>query len=720
MVRRWGGACLALFLVVISGPFMVLAQSATPEATVTTAKGVVSDVTGIDLTGIVATPGDCAFISVAGEPLVTEDLGEVECGTVEVPENWANPGGRTLTISYAILKSLSETPEADPVVYLEGGPGGSALAGISMMADIFQVQRENRDIVLFDQRGTQFSSPLVCSAFTIDDALSSFASPEAEGEEPELVPEEPELTDLSPSSDTEGMMAAARAEVGDSTARCVRELLGKGVDLRQYNSIANANDTVALVNALGYETYNLYGISYGTRLALVLMRDHPEGIRSVVLDSTFPPEIRGFELYPKEAEEVVLQVFADCRIDPSCNAAYPNLKERFIALIDALQAQPIETADGRTVSALDVVEVMRNIAFATETAAYIPRMIAELEQGEIATYDVIVGGLLFQGEGVPVEVVDDAGATPEATPDGSAATPAGDNAQITDDADAAAAMPPIDLIPNAGADGQPLTPAELFIDDVQVRLGSLDPERQDMAIALLVTLDKMPHTVETLAGFVNGVFTGDDYARDRSALLAEIAALSPADIEEVFSITSQQLDFIDIVTFGSSNTVFNSVECNEEIPFESFQRTVDNAQNLEIPALAYGISEGIAQQFATCEQWPSGRAPDFENEPVVSDIPTLVLGGEYDFQTPLSWNKEAFVNLANAYFAQFPSTGHGVILPSTCAKDVAQQFIDTPFLAPDASCADELWPVWSLPGDPLPEPPPFVIDEGTPVATPAG
>ena len=711
-MRRWGALGLALLLAAVSSPFMVWAQSGTPEATGTTAKGVVSDVTGIDLTGISATSSDCGFLQVGGEPMVTEDLGEVECGTVAMPENWANPGDRTLTISYAVLKALSDHPEPDPVVYLEGGPGGSALGGIAMFAEVFAVQRQTRDIVLFDQRGTQFSSPLVCSAFTIDDAIESFTTPAAVEDEPESTPEQWPV-DLSPSTDTEGMMAAARVQVGDRTARCVRELLGKGIDLRQYNSIANANDTVALVNALGYETYNLYGISYGTRLALVLMRDHPEGIRSVVLDSTFPPEIHGFELYPKEAEEVVLQVFADCRIDPSCNAAYPNLKERFIALIEQLRQQPIETADGRLVTALDVIEVMRNIAFATESAAFIPRMIAELEVGDVAAYDLIVGGLQFETEGVPVDVEDG-----DAAAEAPEATPSEEVAQVTEDADAAAAMPPIDLIPDAGANGEPLTPAELFIDEVQIRLGNLDRERQEKAISLLTMLDKMPHTRETLVGFVNGVFAGDRLARDRAVLLAKIDELSPADVEAVFAITSQQLDIIDVMTFGNSNTAFNSVECNEEIPFESFQKTVDNARNLEIPALAYGIPEGIAQQFATCEQWPSGRAPEYENDPVVSDIPTLVLGGEYDFQTPLSWNKQAFVNLANAYFIEFPTTGHGVIIPTDCAKNVAQQFIDTPFLAPDASCSDELWPAWSMPGDPLPQP--VAPDGGTPVATPAG
>lgn len=707
MLRRLVAWVLVALMLGNSGPLMVLAQDATPEPPGTTAKGVVADVDGIDLSGIAATESDCSFIRIGDEPLVVEEeVGDVTCGYVRVPENWANPNpDRMLSISYVVLKSFSDHPEPDPVVYLEGGPGGSALSGVSMMAEVFAVQRQTRDIVLFDQRGTTFSSPLVCSAFTIDEAVSSFDTPDSEGETEDVAETGP--VDLTPSDDTVGMMNAARIAVGDQTARCVRELLGKGVDLRQYNSIASANDTVALVNALGYETYNIYGISYGTRLALVLMRDHPEGIRTVVLDSTFPPEVRGFELYAREAEEVVLQVFADCRIDPVCNAAYPNLKERFVALIDRLQQEPIETEDGRVVRAHDVIDIMRNIAFATPTAAYIPRMIAELEQDEIATYDLIVSGALFYLEGVPVDVVD--AATPMASPEGAtpvtdaSATPADDLASVTDDAEAAYDVPPIDLIPNAGVDGQLLTPAETFIDSVQVRLGNLEPDRQDLAIGLLITLDKMPHTAETLNGFINAVFAGPAYDRDRSVLLSEVASLGPADLEAVFAITATQIDIIDIFTFGMSSTAFNAVECNEEIPFESFEALVANAQELEIPELAYGIPEQIAQQFATCEQWPGGRAPDIENEPVVSDIPTLVLAGEYDFQTPLSWNKGAFVNLSNAYFIAFPATGHGVIVPTDCAKDVAQQFLDHPFLTPDARCSDELWPQWSLPDDPLPE-----------------
>src|SRR6185312_12956667 len=99
---------------------------------------------------------------------VTPEMGEVECGTLQVPENWSQPEGRQILITYVVLKSTGATPKSDPILYLEGGPGGSALTGLDAYAGtIFDEMRQDRDIVLFDQRGTQFSSPLECSFFTV-------------------------------------------------------------------------------------------------------------------------------------------------------------------------------------------------------------------------------------------------------------------------------------------------------------------------------------------------------------------------------------------------------------------------------------------------------------------------------------------------------------------------------------------------------------------------
>jgi hypothetical protein len=143
--------------------------------------------------------------------------------------------------------------------------------------------------------------------------------------------------------------------------------------------------------------------------------------------------------------------------------------------------------------------------------------------------------------------------------------------------------------------------------------------------------------------------------------------------------------------------MFNSVECNEEAPFEDFSNVIENAEALEIPELAYGAISFMAEQFATCEFWPSGRANDIESEPVVSDLPTLIMAGNYDFQTPVSWNRSAFVNLSSSFYVQFPASSHGVIAQSQCAKDVAREFIDTPFKQPNSGCTADLWPIWAMP-----------------------
>ncbi len=608
---------------------------------------------------------DCSQLTLFDTPVVTPDLGRVECGTLQVPENWSELDGRQISITYVVLKSTSESPKSDPILYLEGGPGGSALTGLDAYANkIFDEMRQDRDIVLFDQRGTQFSSPLECSFFTVDELFNDSLFGGGGGGTVELAPE----------FDEAQLMEDARLAIGADTRRCVQELTASGIDLRQYNSVASANDAVALMDSLGYSNYNLFGISYGTRLALVMMRDHPDaGIRSVVLDSSFPPEIPGFERFVTEAHEVVMQLFADCKVDPVCDDAYPNLKDRFKTLLRAAELNPIEGTDGTTVTAVDLVDVVTGISSYTESAAYIPLMIAELEVGNTTTYNAIISGSIVG----PGESTEDMGA--------------GETADAAPVADAAPALPAVvDTEANAQADA--------FIASVQARASQLSPDESDTVLTLLTWLDKVPRTRESLQQFIEQGFTGESQAANREALLTELAGLSDAAVGRVFSIMANSVDLIDIYTIGLNQQMFNSVECNEEAPFEDFSNAIANAESLEIPELSYGAISFMAQQFATCEFWPSGRANDVESEPVVSDIPTLIMAGNYDFQTPVSWNRSAFVNLSSSFYVQFPSSGHGVIAQSQCAKDVARQFIDTPFKQPNSGCTADLWPIWAMSG----------------------
>ncbi len=180
-------------------------------------------------TSIAALPFDCSQLKVFDTPLVTPELGQVACGSIRVPEDWSKSDGRQLDIAYVVLKSTNPTPKPDPILYLEGGPGGSALLGIDAYAgQIFDEMRQDRDIILFDQRGTQFSSPLKCSVLTVDDLFGSSGGSGGSS------------IDLTQAYDQEQLMQDARAAVGADTRRCVHELTASGVDLRQYNSVASA------------------------------------------------------------------------------------------------------------------------------------------------------------------------------------------------------------------------------------------------------------------------------------------------------------------------------------------------------------------------------------------------------------------------------------------------------------------------------------------------
>ncbi|MEZ4532141.1 MAG: alpha/beta hydrolase [Thermomicrobiales bacterium] len=610
--------------------------------------GIVGPVQGTagaqDLSAVELEPNDCEFL-VQGAEDPRPRLGDISCGTLDVPENWNEPEGRRIQIGYAVLEATGEAPEADPIVFLAGGPGTSPLTSIEAYASIFAPLRETRDIVIFDQRGARLSSPLRCEDYSA--VLGVDLPPEvteAAGVPPAGPPSD--AADL----DAEALLQAAREQFGPAAQACVAEATAKGADLSQYNSISNANDVVALVKALGYDAYNLYSISYGTRLALEVMRSHPEsGLRSVVLDSTYPPEIPSYEQFPLEPHEVVIQLFADCQRDANCAAAHPDLQNRFVALLAQLREQPIGAADGRSVSDRELIAVMQTLGGNIQAVPYVPAMIAELERGETATFEGIASGSLFD--------VPDAEASPEA-----------DEATPTED------------------------PIASFSPSRQLVLGmesAILAQPDGNVHQVLRELDSLPHTRQSLLDVIGRM--------EQPELLAAADALSDTDVEQVFSVIEQEITLADVRTVGVSVPQFYSIECNERIPFQSLADMVTFAQDLAIPELALGVPETFAKVFAICESWPSGRASDETQQRIWSSVATLVLAGAYDNLTPVSWNKSAFTTLPNGVFVLAPMAGHGVITFSSCAQDVATAFVTDPFEPLDATCFEELTPDWALP-----------------------
>jgi pimeloyl-ACP methyl ester carboxylesterase len=215
-----------------------------------------------------------------------------------------------------VLRAAGPRVAPDPVVFLSGGPGQAALPALGAFRE--QPWRAARDLIIVDQRGTGLSAPLCPEAR--EDVLRAVAR------------------DLSTKEDL-----AAHREVA---RRCRQSLRARGVDPDRYDSAATAADLDDLRRAMGIERWNLLGISYGTRLALTAMRHHPEGIRSVVLDSVYPP---GEDLYGTPSLATALErLEAECAASPDCREAGVGPEASFAALEADLASHPLVLPEGVT------------------------------------------------------------------------------------------------------------------------------------------------------------------------------------------------------------------------------------------------------------------------------------------------------------------------------------------------------------------------------------
>jgi pimeloyl-ACP methyl ester carboxylesterase len=239
-----------------------------------------------------------------------------ECGYLVVPENRTRPDTPFIRLHVAVFRNRLGYTVPDSVVHLAGGPGSSSLNVAGYMFDQgLDAILDQRDFILFDQRGTGYSQPrLDC-------------------------PERTSVTGLL----LEGGLSSAGSHqlILDAFRQCRDRLMGQGIDLSAYHSAASAADLNDLRLSLGYEKLNLYAVSYGTRLALTLMRDHPNAVRSAVLDSAYPLQVNLYTALAPNANRAFNVFFDRCAADPNCNATYPDLRAVFYQLVDQLNAAPI-------------------------------------------------------------------------------------------------------------------------------------------------------------------------------------------------------------------------------------------------------------------------------------------------------------------------------------------------------------------------------------------
>lgn len=233
--------------------------------------------------------------------------GPAKCGKFEVFENRAARKGRKISISVIVLPATGDKREPDPLFYFAGGPGSGASEDAPGIARAFAHIRVHRDLVFVDQRGTGQSHPLDCDLYNANDQQSY-------------------LGYFFPLEDVK---------------KCRTQLETKA-DLTLYTTSIAMDDINEVRAALGYDKINLFGASYGTRAAMVYLRQHPKSVRTVMLQGVSPTNMYLPSDYPQQTERALQGVLAECAADEACNKAFPNIKSEVKAVLERLMKGPVD------------------------------------------------------------------------------------------------------------------------------------------------------------------------------------------------------------------------------------------------------------------------------------------------------------------------------------------------------------------------------------------
>ena len=275
---------------------------------------------------------------------------QARCGFLEVPEDPAAPDGRKIRLHVAVAEATSTTVEPDPVFFFAGGPGQAASETWVIIQGSMHKIRKHREIVMIDQRGTGQSNRLSC-------------------------PPDESIDPLNAEIDFELMERSLR--------QCLETLDG---DPRMYTTTIAMQDYDRVRAAMGYERINLVGVSYGTRAAQVYLRQFPERVRSVVLDSVVPMQLALGQEHAPMLDRAVRQVLEQCAAEETCNALYPNHAQEVNELFARLRENPQQASitnpwTGQPqqirLSAETLAVAIRFLSYASETQALLPLLVHE-------------------------------------------------------------------------------------------------------------------------------------------------------------------------------------------------------------------------------------------------------------------------------------------------------------------------------------------------------
>ncbi len=304
------------------------------------------------------TLGKVAFKACSLSSPMSRDSIEAQCAQFTVPEDRSQPEGRKIQLNVAWLPATKDSDQApDPVFFLAGGPGQSAVETYPMLAPVFKEVSKHRDVILVDQRGTGKSNLLTCKFDGADESTA------------------PDL-------------AAAQA----AAEKCVTELATKA-DLRHYTTSDAIADLEAVRQAIGAPQINLVGVSYGTRVAQQYAMHHPKTTRSIVLDSVVPNTLQLGNIFARNLDDALALQFALCSKAPACKGKLGDPRAELDQLLIKLRAAPVEVTyrdattgeqAQATLSADMLAGLVRMYAYMPAAGSLLPKLIHEANNGRYA------------------------------------------------------------------------------------------------------------------------------------------------------------------------------------------------------------------------------------------------------------------------------------------------------------------------------------------------
>ncbi|MBR9894133.1 alpha/beta hydrolase [bacterium] len=617
-----------------------------------------------------ADPAYPVTVAPCARPVASSEIDgkTVICGTIEVPFDHRAPDGPKIDIAFNLYKAHSLSPQPDPVIYLHGGPGDGTVSRVARTIGFFEHLRGRRDIIAIDERGVDSSAPEMDCYSTLGDQLGDVVDARLEGLQMTVLEQ-------------------------DFISGCLAELDAKGIDISLINTEQNAMDVPAVMSALGYDSYNIYGISYGTKLTMEILRQDPPGIRAAVIDGNAPPWLPLYSMFWQSHSAPIQLSLAPCERDPVCAEAYPDITARTFALYETLAEAPVDGPNGP----IDVGTVWGVIDQRVDVTGtykaitpYIPLMVTQLEQGDTTIIDQILSGAL------PPQP-----ATSSAEAARAAALAAGlSNAEMARVEAMLSAAEHIEI-------------AESTVDRAAQELeGSLDADARDTTLAEIFD-DRLAAAIRAMPDQAARLAVGRDYLdlRFEEPLAARLVTLiethMTGETAEALSGLARQLDAAEVARVfelirDDNEATVQDVEgalqlylyaCQED--FADGWNSSEKFSRLMAEDGAWGplMQEAIVDMVASFET----ACPLFEKHPREdwtsvgsSDRPVLSMNGELDTQTAGVWGELAVRDYSDAEVVMVPESGHGTIRFSQCAKDITAAFVEDPEGALDTSCVEDL------------------------------